>query len=58
MKSSIEKVKTYYMEIANILKNKMMLYDFNFGAVFYRDPIESSNDKHKYYNLISNIFDL
>ena len=39
MSYSIEKVKTYCVEIANILKNKMMLYDFNFGAVFYIDPI-------------------
>ncbi len=35
-----------------------MLYDFNFGAVFYIVPIDSSNDKHEYYNLTSNIVDL
>ena len=53
MSGSIENVKTYCVDIANILKNKTMLYDFKFGAVFYRDPIDSHNDKNEYYNLTS-----
>ena len=54
MSGSIENVKTYCVEIANILKNQMILQDFKFGAVFYRDPIDSYNDKNEYYNFISN----
>ena len=54
MSGSIENVKKYCVEIANILKNQMMLYDFKFGAVFYRDPIDSHSDKNEYYNFTSN----
>ena len=53
MGGSIQAVKTYCVEIANILKNQMMLYDFKFGAVFYRDPIDSKGDINDYYNLTS-----
>ena len=58
MSGSIENVKTYCVDIANILKNQMMLYDFRFGAVFYRDPIDSHSDKNEYYNLTSDTVDL
>ena len=58
MDGTIENVKTYCVEIANILKNQMMLYDFQFGAIFYRDPIDSKKDKNEYYNLTSNIIEL
>jgi len=53
MGGSIEAVKTYCIDIANILKKKMVLYDFKFGAVFYRDPIDSHGDINDYYNLTS-----
>ena len=55
MNGSIENVKTYYVDISNILKNQMMIYDFKFGAVFYRDPIDSHDDLNEYYNLTSDI---
>ena len=58
MVESIESVKTYCVEIANILKNQMMLYDFKFGAVFYRDPIDSDGDKNDYYNFTSDTVSL
>ena len=58
MSGSIENVKTYCVDIANILKNQMMLYDFKFGAVFYRDPIDSHSDKNDYYNLTSDTVSL
>jgi len=58
MGGSIESVKTYCVEIANILKNQMMLYDFKFGAVFYRDPIDSHSDKNDYYNFTSDTVSL
>ena len=44
MGNSIEAVKDYCIEIANTLKKKMALYNFKFGAVFYRDPIDSEGD--------------
>lgn len=55
MNGRIENVKTYCVDIANILKNQMMIYDFKFGAVFYRDPIDSHDDLNEYYNLTSDI---
>ena len=57
MMGTIENVKTYCVEIANKLKNKMLLYDFKFGAIFYRDPIDSPIDKNEFYDLNSNIID-
>jgi len=53
MSGSIENVKTYCVDIANILKNQMMLYDFKFGAVFYRDPIDSHSDSNDCYPFTS-----
>ena len=58
MSGSIENVKTYCVDIANILKNQMMLYDFKFGAVFYRDPMDSHIDKNEYYNFTSDTDDI
>jgi len=58
MSGSIENVKKYCVKIANILKKQMMLYDFKFGAVFYRDPIDSHSDKNDYYNLTSDTVSL
>ena len=48
MGGSIESVKNYCIDIADILKKKMILYDFKFGAVFYRDPIDAKNDINEY----------
>ena len=62
MSFSIENVKNYCVEIANILKNQMVFYDFKFGAVFYRDPIDTSKevsqDKNEYFDLISDPVEL
>ena len=59
MMGSIENVKNYCVEIANILKNQAVLFDFKFGAVFYRDPIDCPNsDKNELYDLTSNMKDL
>ena len=51
MVQTIENVRDYCVEIANILKNQMKLYDFQFGAIFYRDPVDSKDDKNEYFNL-------
>lgn len=36
----------------------MILYDFKFGDIFYRDHIESPRDKNDYYNLTSETINL
>ena len=51
MGGSIESVKTYCIDIANILEKKILIYDFQFGAVFYRDPIDCKYDKNEYKDL-------
>ena len=59
MKGSIDNVKNYCVEIANILKNQAVLFDFKFGAVFYRDPIDCPNsDKNEFFDLTSNVGEL
>ena len=58
MGRSIENVKTYCVDIANILEKQMMLYDFKFGAVFYRDPIDCHKDVNEYYNFTSDTVNL
>lgn len=39
--------KLQELDIANILKKQMMLYDFKFGAVFLRVPIDSKSDNNE-----------
>ena len=56
MMGSIENVKNYCIEIANILKNQAVLFDFKFGAVFYRDPIDCPlTDINEFYDLTSDM---
>ena len=54
MDKPINSVKQYCLDIANILK-KEILYNFKFGAVFYRDPIDTKfctfQDKNDYIDL-------
>ena len=35
-----------------------MLYDFKFGAIFYRDKVDQPEDKNEYFDLTSDIFSL
>ena len=58
MSGSIENVKDYCVKIADILNNQMMLYDFKFGAIFYRDKVDQPEDKNEYFDLTSDIFSL
>ncbi len=58
MSGSIESVKSHCVQIANILKNQMMSYDFKFGVVFYKDPIGSKKDTNEYYILTSDTISL
>ena len=57
MRGSIDKVKTYCGDIAEILE-KDKLYDFKFGAVFYKDPVDTKKDENKYWDLTDNMFAL
>ena len=55
MGGSIQNVKTYCTVIADKLKNKIKFADLHFGAVFYRDPVDSPNDRHQVFQLNPNV---
>ena len=56
MQGEINSVIEYCKTIAEILKKNLYYYDFKFGAVFYRDPIDTKGkDKHECFDLTSNI---
>jgi len=45
----------YCINIWNILENKIPGISLKFGWIFYRDPIDSTHDKHDYIDLTDNI---
>ena len=60
MSPSIENVKSACVNISDQLKkkDKFSFYEFRFGAVFYRDPVDSQEDKHELFDLNSNVKEL
>lgn len=50
--------KEYAIQIFDELKAKYKDYDFHFGSVFYRDKIDSKNDKDEYFDFTNNMKDL
>ena len=59
MDSSIKTVANYCIDISNILNKEETLYKFKFGAVFYRDPLDTKRniepDKNEYIPLTDNM---
>ena len=59
MDQSIKTVENYYIDISNILNEEKTLYEFKFGAVFYRDPVDtqyhSKPDENEYIPLTDNM---
>ena len=53
--SYIQNVKNECKNISNDLKDKYPNLNFNFGAIFYRDPIDSPSDKHDLIQLTNDI---
>ena len=43
------------INISNQLKAELPKFDFNFGAVFYRDPVDCPNEKNKVYPLTNDV---
>ena len=43
------------INISNQLKNELPQFDFNFGAVFYRDPVDCPGEKNHRYPLTDDI---
>ena len=55
MGSYINAGKDKWLEISNFLNNKFPAFNFSFGGVFYRDPIDCSSDIHETHVLTNNI---
>lgn len=55
MGSTIQAAKDTVISIANDLKEKFDKISFQFGCIFYRDPIDSKSDKHDLYYLTNDI---
>ena len=54
----IQNVKNQCINISKILKIKFPHFDFNFGCIFYRDPIDSPSDKNEIIQLTNNMINL
>ena len=55
MQREINAAKDQVISILNELKNKYPDYNFNFGAIFYRDKIDSPSDQNISFSLTDNI---
>ena len=58
MQQYIDACRKEIISISNELKQKYSDLDFNYGGVFYRDPVDSPTDKHEIFNLSKNVTDL
>ena len=58
MEKWIRSVQNQCINISNELNSKYPLVSFNFGAIFYRDPIDSPSDKHDLIQLTDDVIDL
>lgn len=55
MSSYLEAAKNQCINISNDLRNKFKNYNFQFGGVFYRDPIDCKEDKNDMFDLTDNV---
>ena len=58
MYGEIKAANDHVMKIFDKLKNKYKNYDFRFGAVFYRDQVDSKGDKNEYFPITNNMEEL
>ena len=55
MGSYLEAARDQCINISNQLKSELSQFDFNFGAVFYRDPVDCPGERNHTYSLKSNV---
>ena len=55
MGSEINAAKEQVINILKVLQDKYPAINFNFGAIFYRDKIDSPSDKNDYFPLTDNM---
>ena len=55
MGSYLKAARDQCINISNQLKSELPQFDFNFGAVFYRDPIDCAGEKNHTYSLKNDV---
>ena len=55
MGSYLQAAKDQCINISNELKTKFNNYDYQFGGIFYRDPIDSNSDKNDMFDLTDDV---
>jgi hypothetical protein len=55
MGSYLAAARDQCINISNQLKSELSQFDFNFGAVFYRDPVDCPGEKNHTYSLKSDV---
>ena len=55
MGSYLAAARDQCINISNQLKKELPQFDFNFGAVIYRDPVDCPGEKHNTYTLKQNV---
>lgn len=58
MGSYLKAAKDQCINISNELKNKFKSFNFKFGGVFYRDPIDCKQDKNEMFDLTDDVVSL
>ena len=58
MGSYLQAAKEQCINISNELKNKFKNFDFNFGGVFYRDPVDCDDDVNEMFDLTDDVVSL
>ena len=55
MSSSLNGVKKYCIDISKKLEKELSEFDFNYGGIFYSDPVDVPEERNTYLNLTENI---
>jgi hypothetical protein len=55
MSGAIEAAKNQCVAISHELQSRLPQFQFQFGAVFYRDPVDSLSDRHEQFPLSNDI---
>ena len=55
MEKYLEAARDQCINISNKLTSELPQFDFNFGAVFYRDPVDCPGEKNHTYSLKSDV---
>lgn len=58
MGSYLKAARDQCINISDQLKTELPQFDFNFGAVFYRDPVDCPSEKNHTYSLKNNVNEL